>query len=169
MFDILIRYIGKYLFLVFLQVTVLNNVHLSSLGITPYVYVVFILLLPFETPRWLLLVFAFVLGLSVDVFDDTGGAHAAAVLFVALLRTFIIRIIRPRDGYKTDDLPRVSYLGINWFIKYTLILVFIHHLIFFYLEIFSFEGSLITFLKIILSTFFSSIIIVLSQFLIYRK
>ena len=168
-FNILTKNIGKYIFLVLLQVAVLNNIHLSSLGITPYVYVLFILLLPFETPSWMLLIFAFVTGLSIDMFDDTGGAHAAATVFVAFLRIGVLRAISPRDGYESGILPRISYLGLNWFVKYMLVLIFVHHLIFFYIEVFSFEDTLITFLKIILTTILSSILIIISQYLIYRK
>ena len=57
----------RFVILVFIQVAILNNIQISGF-INPYVYVLFILLLPFETPNWVLLVLSFFLGLSVDIF-----------------------------------------------------------------------------------------------------
>ncbi|NJK85385.1 MAG: hypothetical protein HC906_04860 [Bacteroidales bacterium] len=66
MIDSLQRILFRFIILVLLQVFVFNNIHLSGF-IVPYIYILFILLLPFETPGWLLLVSAFLLGFSIDV------------------------------------------------------------------------------------------------------
>ena len=62
----------RFVVLVLIQVMILNNIQVSGF-INPYMYVLFILLLPFETPNWLLLLLSFFLGLSVDVAAITKG------------------------------------------------------------------------------------------------
>jgi hypothetical protein len=65
--------------------------------------------------------------------------------------------------------PRIHYYGFNWFLKYTLVIVFIHHLALFYLEVFQLKEFLSTFLRVILSTILSTSTIVLSQYFVFRK
>ena len=166
---ILSRNIGRFIFLVLLQVLLLNNIHISPLGLTPYIYLLIIILLPFETPGWLILIFSFVLGLSVDAFEDTGGTHAAATLFAGFIRPGLLKLLAPRDGYESGSFPRIYYLGFGWFLKYTFLMIFIHHIVYFTIEIFSFDNFHLTFFKVFLTSIFSLILIVLSQFLIFRK
>lgn len=78
----LLKYTIMLVVLVLLQVLLLNNIQFSGY-INPYMYVLFILLLPFETPRYLLLLLGFFLGLLVDIFSNTPGFHASATTFLA--------------------------------------------------------------------------------------
>ena len=135
MIKIFSRNIIRFLFLVFIQVLIFNNIQFSGL-INPYIYVIFILLLPFKTPTWALLGLAFLLGISVDLFANTPGMHSTATVLMAFLRPYVLSIIAPRDGYETGTFPRLYYYGFFWFLKYAAILVTIHHLSLFYLEIF---------------------------------
>ena len=48
---VFVRNIIRFVFLVLLQVLILNNIQFSGY-INPYFYIYFILLLPFDTPRW---------------------------------------------------------------------------------------------------------------------
>ena len=156
------------MFLVFIQVLVFNNIQVSGL-INPYVYVIFILLLPFETPNWALLALAFLLGISVDLFANTPGMHSTATVLMAFLRPYVLSVIAPRDGYETGTFPRIYYYGFSWFLRYTAILVTIHHLALFYLEVFRFADFFMTFFRSILSAIFSITFIVLSQYFIFRR
>ncbi len=168
MIRIYIRNILRFFAVILIQVLLLDNIQLGGY-LNPYFYVIFIVLLPFETPKWFLLCLAFLLGLSVDLFNGTPGMHAAATVFMALVRPFVLNNFSPRDGYEAGTFPRIHYYGIEWFAKYTLILVLAHHFFLFFLEIFSFSDLFFTLGKIILSTILTSLIIVLSQFFIYRK
>ena len=168
MINLIARNAGRFVILVLFQVLVLNNVQFSGF-VNPFMYVLFILLLPFETPRWVLLVSGFVLGLSIDIFSNTLGLHTSATLFMAFLRPYVLQVISPRDGYETGTYPRVFYYGITWFLKYAIILVFAHHLFLFYLEVFRFSEFFRTLLRVILSSSFSVLIIVLSQYIVFRK
>ncbi len=118
-----IRFVGILLF----QVLVLNNIELHGF-INPYIYPLAILLLPFNTPKWLLLVLGFCAGLFVDVFANTPGLHAAATVLLAYLRPLIVLVNRPPSDYESSDQPTVNSLGFNWFIIYATIAVLIHHI-----------------------------------------
>lgn len=168
MIKIIPNTIFRFIFLILLQVWVLNNINLGGF-INPYLYILFILLLPFETPGWFVLILSFFLGLTVDMFTDTLGMHASASVFMGFLRSFVLQSISPRDGYETGTAPRISYYGLFWFFKYSLLLVFLHHLFLFTVEVFNFGTFHLVLLRTILSTIFSSTLILLSQYLIFRK
>ena len=158
-----IKNIFRFFFLVFFQVLILNNIQLSGY-LNPFLYVLFILMLPFETPKWLVLVLAFIIGISVDMFSDTGGLHAAASVFMAFLRDPILKLIAPRDGYDVVQKPTIQQFGFGWFFSYAGILVFIHHFFLFYLEVFHFTDFFSTFFRVILSSLFTLSLVFISQF-----
>ena len=168
MIKVIPRNIARFIFLILLQVWVLNNIQFSGY-LNPYMYVLFILLLPFETPGWAVLLLSFFLGLSVDMFTDTIGMHASASVFMGFLRSFVLQSIAPRDGYEVGTFPRVFFYGVIWFLKYSLLLVFMHHLFLFSIEVFNFKTFHLVILRTILSTIFTTILILVSQFIIFRK
>jgi hypothetical protein len=168
MIKVLPRNIFRFVLLVLVQVFIFNNIQFSGY-INPYVYVLFILLLPFETPGWLLLTLAFLLGFSIDILSGTLGMHTAATVFMAFLRLFVLQVFSPRDGYEAGTYPRVHYYGFNWFLKYAAILILAHHLVLFYMEIFRFSDFFSTLLRVLLSTVFSLTLILLSQYIIFRE
>jgi rod shape-determining protein MreD len=167
MISLVARNIIRLIFLVLFQVTILNYVALGGY-INPYLYVMFILMLPFETPKWLLLLSAFVLGISVDMFSDTAGIHAAACVFMAFARPGVLNLVSSRQEYEQGIQPIIRDLGFKWFISYTLILVVIHHILIFYLEVFSFREFFQTFFRAVLSIMFTMLLLILSQYVMYR-
>lgn len=168
MIKVLPRNIFRFIIVVLLQVLVFNNIELGGY-LNPYVYIIFIILLPFETPGWALLVLGFLLGFSVDVFSETLGMHTVATVFMAFVRPMALSIFAPRDGYESGSYPRVYYYGLQWFVKYALVLVFTHHAVLFFTELFRFEDIFNVLLRILLSTLFSLTIICVSQFFVFKK
>lgn len=168
MINLLLRNIGRFVLLVLLQIIIFDNMQLSHYAL-PYIYILFILLLPFETPGWLVLISGFLLGFSVDLFEHTYGLHTAATVMMAFLRPTVLKIVAPRDGYDPNTYPRISYYGFIWFLQYALLLVFVHHLFLFYFEAFSFRYFFQTLFRVVISTLFSVSLIILSQFFMYRK
>ena len=168
MIRIYLRNILRFFTVILLQVLLIDNIQLNGY-LSPFFYVIFIILLPFETPKWLLLTLAFLLGLGVDLFNGTPGMHAAASVFMAFMRPFTLKNFSPRDGYESGTFPRVYFYGIEWFAKYAIILVLSHHFFLFFLESFRFTDIFFTLSRITLSTLLTSTLIVLSQFFIYRK
>lgn len=154
----------RFLFLIALQGLVLNDINLS-VYFNPYLYLLFILLLPFEIPNWLLLILGFVTGVSVDMFTNTLGLHTSACVFMAFIRPTVLRILKPREGYELGTRPNLAFMGFSWFTSYAAIMIFMHHLWFFYLEMFRFSDFFFTFTKVIATTALNLLLVMLSQFL----
>ena len=163
----LIKYGIMFIVLVLLQVLILNQLQLGGY-INPYIYILFVMLLPLSTPRYILLLTGFLAGLTVDVFSDSLGVHAAATVFIAYIRPVVIRVISVREEDR-NDYPGLKQNKFSWFLYYTLVMVLSHHLILFYLEYFTFSHFFSTLLRVLLSAVFSIFVIVLSQFLIFRQ
>jgi rod shape-determining protein MreD len=168
MIKVLPRNFLRIIVLVTLQIFVLNNIQFSGF-VNPYFYVLFILLLPFETPGWLLLTLGFIIGMIIDVFSNTPGLHTSATVFMAFLRPFVLGSFAPRDGYETGTYPRVFYYGFGWFLQYSAILILSHHFFLFYMEVFRLSDFFLTLWRVILSTTFTLFLVVMSQYFIYRR
>ena len=168
MIETIQKYILRFIILIFIQIYLFNNIRLSGY-INPNIYILFLLLLPFETPGWLLLISGFLLGMTVDIFMDTIGVHTIACVTLAVFRPLILKIISPREGYESGTNPRILYYGFIWFLKYAAVLILIHHLVLFYTETFQLGNFFITFLRVILSSFITLILIILSQYFVFRK
>ncbi len=166
--NIYFRNISRFFLVILLQVLVFNNIHFNGY-INPYIYVLFILLIPFEMPLWLLLFSAFALGFGVDLFSDTMGVHVASCVFMAFCRPFILRMVSSTKAYEVGITPSIKDLGINWFLKYAFTLIFLHHLAYFYLEIFTFHEFFYTFGRVVLSTISTVLFIIIGQYLFNSK
>jgi hypothetical protein len=168
----MIRELGKYLLqfgiLILAQLLIFNNIEFSGY-INPYVYVLFVLLLPFTVPSFILFISAFILGLTVDLFQGTPGVHSSATLLMAFSRPFVMSLYSPREGYQTGTYPRLAQFGPEWFVKYTVTLVLLHHFALFYLEVFTFHHFFSTLLRALLSSILTSLVIIFSQFFIFRE
>ena len=130
----ILRFVG----LLLLQVLVVDNIRLGYY-VHPYVYVLFILLMPFNTPKWQLLLSGFAMGFAVDLFSGTPGLNAAATVFMAFIRPFVINEMTRRKDINYNDEPSLSNMGISWFLIYSTLLITAHNIILFILEIFSFR------------------------------
>jgi hypothetical protein len=166
MIRVLIKYAVMFVSLVLIQVLIFNQVQLSGF-FNPYIYILFIILLPLSTPRYAVLILGFFLGLVIDVFSNSLGIHSAATVFIAYARPLVIRVISNREDDK-NDYPGLHQNKFTWFISYVVFMVLLHHLLLFYLEVFTFANFFNTLYRVILSSLFSIIIIVLSQFLVFR-
>lgn len=162
------KYAVMFVVLVLVQVLILNNIQFSGL-INPYVYILFVLLLPFTIPGYLLLGISFILGISVDIFSNTPGIHAGATVLLGFVRPALARLISSREIIEKGNTPGMSQLGFASFLKYTVIAVLIHHLFLFYAEAFSFGSFFETFFRYVLSSFFSILIILGSQFIVFKN
>lgn len=167
MSKLIYRNIFNFLLLLLLQIYILNNIELWGY-LNPYVYVLFILLLPLETPRSLLLIAAFLMGFGIDYFSNTIGINIAASVLIAYLRPSLIKAL----SHKTELDPGIKIgirdFGFSWFLTYTSVLVVVHHLVIFYLEVFNFNEIFDTLKRALLSALFTILIIIIGQYLFYR-
>lgn len=164
----LVGNIVRFILLAFAQIFIFNKIQLSGF-INPQVYILFILMLPFEISGFWLLCFSFMMGISVDFFQHTPGMHTAASVTLAFLRPGVIRLVGKKDDVEPWQYPNIRDSGTLWFLMYTLILVFLHHLFLFYLELFRFSELLQTFLKVLINTALTTLIIMMIQFLFFSR
>lgn len=140
--------------LILLQLLLFNNIQFSGY-VNPYVYVMIILILPALIPTWLLLIISFGIGLIIDFSSGSPGMHASATLVAGFSRPYVLRLISPRDGYESGSDLTMSAYGFRWFFIYTAIIVLIHHITLFYIEVFRFADFFRTMLRVILSSVFT--------------
>ena len=159
--------ISFFLYVLF-QVLLLKNFIIFDTAFC-FLYVAFILLLPLETGPLALMIIAFLTGFSIDLFYDSIGVNAAASVFIAFLRPYWLKIVTPRGGYEEIVIPNLKTMDFGWFFTYSLPLIFIHHLVLFYLEAGGFGLFFFTLTKVLFSTLFTFIVIVLTQYLFYKK
>ena len=153
----------RFLLILFVQVILLDNIQLWGL-FTPFLYILFILLLPVDTPKWFLLVIAFFTGIIIDIFDNTIGVHTFALIFATFLRPFILKILSPYDGYDSLKELLPNEYGFSWFIKYSFLMVAIHQLVLFYMEAFSFRNFDLLLYRWAINITFTEILILITVF-----
>jgi rod shape-determining protein MreD len=159
--------IARFVVLIVVQLLLLNNINLGGL-INPYLFVLFILKLPFSTPRYLLLFSAFFLGLILDIFANSPGLNASTCLMAAFARPYIVGLVTSKRSFDTGIQPSVKDMGLGWYLAYSTILVSIHHLAFFFVEMFSFQEFGFTLIRAMLSIGFTMLLVFLTEYLFFR-
>ena len=155
-----------FIILVLLQALVLNNVNFMGY-INPYLYIMFILLFPVRSNRTAIIFLGFLLGLSVDLFLDSGGIHAAATVAAAYARPLFLKssfgMIYEHQSIKfgsTEFSKRLMYFSL-----FTLV----HHFVLFSLEIFNISLIILILKKTLFSSIFTILLILLVTALFQRK
>ena len=135
----------------------------------PYVYILFIMMLPMETPKWAVLLMGFATGLIIDMFGNTSGLHTAAATLLAFARPGVLNLISPRDGYEPETSFTPQKLGLKWFLAYVIILTVIHHFFYFYLEVFRLSEFFFTFFKALVNSVITIVIIIIGTYLFGKQ
>ena len=156
----------RFILLVLIQVLILNNINFLGY-INPYIYVLFILIYPIQNNRLLFIFLSFLLGLSVDLFLDSGGVHAAACVLVAYIRPMILKFSFGMTYEHQTVKFGTSEIGQR--LTYFSILIFIHHLVLISLEVFNITKILLILKKTLFSSIFTIILCVLITILFSRK
>lgn len=165
---LVIQNIIRFLVLMLVQILILNNVNLSGFAI-PYLYLLFILMLPTNTGKVPLLLLGFFCGLTVDIFSNMLGFHTAACTLVAFCRILFADRILTRDEAIVIATPSIYSVKPAYFINYMLILTGIFFLAFYGLELFDSHGFFRLLLSTILSTLLTALLILLSQLLFLKR
>jgi rod shape-determining protein MreD len=160
----IIRYSGAFLILIVLQLLIFNNIEFSGY-INPYIYVMFILILPVAIPSWILLLLAFLTGLVIDLFSGTIGVHAFATVMAGFVRPWVLSLNITAEASEPETSPSSYRSGLRWFLIYVVTVVMIHHLALFFLQIISIKNFLHTLLRVLLSTASTYFFIVIFEFI----
>ena len=150
-----IQFIG----LVLAQVLVFNHLNILD-SINPLVYILFLFWYPVQENRTVLLAISFALGFAVDLFSDTMALHSAASVTAAFFRFPIMRFVfgvnLEFQNFRISGSTRVQQFS------FLALLIGVHHLAFFTLEIFSLSNLLLILKRIVftgVSTFVFSVLI----------
>jgi hypothetical protein len=174
--NVYIKNILRFCIIILLQVLILNKITLRWWNepagfpiFIPYVYPLFLLLLPFETPVWALLIIGFVLGTTVDTFMNTAGMHACATILIAYLRTNVLSALLPRNLSEYDgQQPSIKSMGWMPFLVYSLFLILLHHVVFFTIELWNLTNIGFLLLKVAAATI-TSMLFIIVYLLLFTK
>jgi len=159
--------IARWLLLLFVQIFLLRNIGFYNLS-TPFVYALFILILPFNLPNLALYLLAFFTGLTMDAFYDTMGVHISACVLMAFSRIIFISISLNRDSIDEPE-PSLGNMGFKWFGLYALVCIFMHHLAVFFLEAFKLNEFSYTLGRVLISTIFTFFVVLLVEFTFHNR
>lgn len=153
----------RFILLLAVQVVIFNNMNFYGY-ISPFPYILFIILYPVNGNKTALLLASFVMGLLLDMFSNSGGIHATAAVVLAYIRPLIFKFSFGLS-YEYQTVKLNDVLTPERF-SFILISIVIHHLILFILEAFEFSFLLDVLLRTILSTLFTLLLSITIIYLI---
>jgi rod shape-determining protein MreD len=160
----------RFVLFILIQVLVLHKIPTLHRFITPYLYFLYILWLPFRMPRVVIMLVAFLFGLTLDYFLMTPGLHAAPCVLIAYIRPFIVNILISQEGAEQNYAsPSAISMGPTPYATYVIVLTLLHHGYLVFLEWMQF-GSFLYFLgKVLGTTGISLLLILVTELLFIRK
>jgi len=166
----LLKNIFRFILFIGLQVFVLNRIPHLHRFITPYIYYLFILWLPFSLSRTALLFIGFFTGLVLDYFTMTPGLHAAACVLVAYVRPFLINLLTPKDATEFNY-REPSPKAMQWtpYAVYVVVLTLLHHGYMVFLQWLEMGNLLYFLVKVAATTGISLLMILAAELLFPRK
>lgn len=151
----------------FLYIFLFKNFVLFDMAFC-FIYLAFLLSIPIDTNRILAMFVGLFAGFVIDVFSDSLGIHAAACVLLMHIRYYMLGWSTPQGGYDSGAMPSVSSMGLQWYVTYSLPLIFVHQLSLFFIEAGGVSMFFFTISKVLLSTLFTLFVIVLFQYLLGR-
>ncbi len=159
----IIQAISFFLYL-FFQVLILKNSVLFHTAFC-FLYIAYLLLLPVEANPLFLMLVGFVMGFFIDMFYDSLGLHALSCVFIMYIRNFWLARLTPQGGYDNSAIPGIAASGLQWFLVYAVPLIFLHHAVLFFTEVGGFQYFGFTIMKVLCSTVYTTIVILIVQYL----
>lgn len=153
----------RFVLLLVIQIILFNNMNFYGY-VSPFPYILFIILYPVNGNKTVLLISSFILGIIMDMFTNSGGVHATACLLLAYFRPYIFKfsfgLSYEYQTVKLNDVltpERFSFL---------VIAIVFHHFVLFTLEAFEFSFILDVLLRTVLSTVFTLLLSITIIYLI---
>jgi rod shape-determining protein MreD len=165
--DIILSII-QFILLVLVQVFLLDHINLFGY-INPMLYIWFIIMLPNNTPKWLVLISSFLLGICIDTFSADIGINATICVLIGFLRPMLLNAFSGNIDESPSQRPSMASLGFLNFFLYTSIIVLIHHTFYFIIETFSWSEFFQVLLRILLSSIVTIALILILDMIFYKK
>lgn len=157
------------------QVLVLDDIHIhafSILGVPIFsvmLYPLAIIILPVHLHHWIVMIIAFVLGIVVDLFSNTPGLHASALVLMAYIRPYLLNLFFQQNIKELGTIsPTLFQMGFKSFFLYLFFTISIHHVWYYLFQIWSLGNVHIVIIKSIVSIILTMMLCIFTQ-LIFAK
>lgn len=152
----------RFFLLLTAQIVIFNNIDLFGY-INPFPYILFIILYPVNGNKPMLIISSFLLGISMDLFSNSGGVHAASCLILAYSRPYLFKFAFGLSyEYQT---VRINDVLTPERFSFLLLAVIVHHFTLFILEVFQLSSLWDILLRTILGTLFTLLICIVLIYL----
>ncbi|MCP4520573.1 MAG: hypothetical protein GY827_02560 [Cytophagales bacterium] len=148
-----------------IHILVMNKLPLYNTAFC-YIYVAFLILLPVNTSRTVELFIGFGTGLFIDIFYDSIGINAAACVALAFVRPYVIQLLSGKHSFEGVSRISIQETGIQWFFIYAGSLLFLHHLILFFIDTSSSQFIFSSIVKAFFSALYTLVTIIIFQYLL---
>ena len=128
----LVKILAYFVLFVSTQVLIMDNIHLFRL-VTPFLYLYIIIKIPVNVSRSPVIAISFLLGITIDMFYNTLGMHAAACSLAGMIRNPLMNTFSEKK-ITENETPSYRTLGVGAFMKYVIALVVAHHVTLYLIE-----------------------------------
>jgi len=163
-----VQYCGLLLLFCISQIFIFERIQLGPF-FYPCVYVLFILLFPFGYNTLYLMLWAFAMGLSIDICTGMPGIHASASLCLGLLRPNVLKMVTIKGEVGQLATPGIGNLGWSRYLIFLLLSLLIHHTVLFGWESFRLHHLHLTIYKIMCSAMLNTMLISLTQVAFFNR
>ena len=160
----------RFVLFLLIQIIILNEVPPLHQFITPYIYFLFLLWLPFGTNRITMTLVGFVFGYSLDLFTNTPGLHAAACTLLGYLRPTVLNLLLAQEASEeVNKEPSIGSMGWGPYFIYVFVLTFVPHFYLVLLEWLQFGNFTYFIGKVITTSLMSLLLIFLVELIMNRR
>lgn len=156
-----IRRLFSLIGLVLLQVFFLNRICLFGY-VTPLFYIWLIIRFDSSMKRYSTLLWAFFMGLIIDMFSGTPGLNAASATLLAMFQPGILKLFVPLDRHDVL-VPGAASMGGRPFAGYILLMTVLHHSVYFILRSIPLNDWTMLVLKVVFSTLLTFILMLVTE------
>ena len=154
----ILKMIGSFILLILAQVFLFNQINIFG-SVNPMLYLLFLVMYPFDKNQTFYIFIGFILGFFIDFLSQTDGAHTIASLTVSYLRPIIMKYSYGLTSEKPKSLLTDPRKTNNFF--FLLVFISVHHLIYFAIAYFSADAFLLIIKNSLFTIIFSLILILL--------
>ncbi len=160
------KQIGRYLLIMVLQVLLFDQLQLWG-ACHPYIYVLCLLMMPITLPHSADMLIGAFAGFIMDIFCNSLGVHMAACILLMYIRPYLIGVI-VNDKDRLNEQISLHAIGMEALLKYTVIMVLIHHLTVFLLAAWSWSHMGFVLLETIVSSTITILLVIGYNVLRYK-
>ncbi len=159
--DTFMRRFGTFVFVALIQILFLNRISLFGY-VTPLFYIWLIVKFDSYMKRAGMLLWAFFLGLVLDMFSGTPGLNAASATLLAMVQPGIVKMFVQTERYE-QLFPSSATMGGRPFAGYLLIMTVLHHTVYFILRSIPLGDWSVLVLKVVFSTLLTFIFMIVAE------